>query len=527
MNLSKSLKKKLIIILGVILIVFSQFLILFEKTSITELEGMRNEFKDTKVGIVSSVHSGEVGYYNWNIYSNGDLVIYRVKSDIDYSPDAIGSGIFPSLEEHYTADSWPWHVYASEVERVLFNVPYNNVEGALNGYTPVYASDNCAYMFADMVNLTSVDFNDFNFFHYYDTDTSISKANEILRDRRNDKFTLVGSVAIAHTTNIEGMFYNCSSLNTISNLDYNMLHITNMSNMFNGCSSLTELDFSNWNVNSSANMQSMLKNTTALSRLDLGGNFKFIRSGLGKEALILDNTKNWTRQTTGTMYTAYNLETTYNGSTMSDTYIASSSRSYIVNYYDGETYLGTSTHEIDTAQNLRPYSGTSPTGWSFAGWGITNSTTNVTYTDGQSVTNLTATGGATINLYAIHKRTLTLAYNGNGSTSGSTTSQTGTQYYNINGTVTTVDFIVKNNGFNKTGYVWNTWNTKINGTGTDYAALSTYSMAPSYNVTATRYTQSTLYAQWTEGTYNVVLDNGSATTNGTSTIYEVFKNNFY
>jgi hypothetical protein len=83
--------------------------------------------------------------------------------------------------------------------------------------------------------------------------------------------------------------------------------------------------------------------------------------------------------------------------------------------------------------------------------------------------------------------TYSVIYNGNGATSGSVAAQT----TNV-GTATTVAA----NGFAKTGYTFNGWNTATNGSGTAYAAGGTVpSQAAGVTVS--------LYAQWTDNTYSV------------------------
>lgn len=75
--------------------------------------------------------------------------------------------------------------------------------------------------------------------------------------------------------------------------------------------------------------------------------------------------------------------------------------------------------------------------------------------------------------------TYTITYNGNGATSGSTTSQTKIQGESIQ---------LRSNGFTKTGYVFKEWNTASNGTGTSYDEGDTYSTDADL----------TLYAIWEE-----------------------------
>ena len=64
---------------------------------------------------------------------------------------------------------------------------------------------------------------------------------------------------------------------------------------------------------------------------------------------------------------------------------------------------GTMSNQVftyDEAQTLTANGFTAPTGYYFTGWNTEADGSGTAYTDGQSVTNLTATNGATVNLYA-------------------------------------------------------------------------------------------------------------------------------
>ena len=78
--------------------------------------------------------------------------------------------------------------------------------------------------------------------------------------------------------------------------------------------------------------------------------------------------------------------------------------------------------------------------------------------------------------------TYTIQYNGNGNTSGSTASSSHT--YDVAKNLTA-------NGFKKTGYTFNGWNTKADGSGTSYGNAASVT-----NLTATNGAKITLYAQW-------------------------------
>ena len=95
----------------------------------------------------------------------------------------------------------------------------------------------------------------------------------------------------------------------------------------------------------------------------------------------------------------------------------------------------------------------------------------------------------------------TVSYNGNGSTSGSTSDSShryGTRK-NLNA-----------NGFSRTGYTFAGWNTKSNGTGTSY-----YNQQEVVNLTTTPGGTVTLYAQWSAISYKLSFDaNGGTNTPG-------------
>ena len=132
------------------------------------------------------------------------------------------------------------------------------------------------------------------------------------------------------------------------------------------------------------------------------------------------------------------------------------------------------------------------TGYAFAGWTGSNGTkaqTSVKITKG-STGDKTYTATWKANTY-------TVTFNGNGATSGSTAKQTVT--YGAKPKLTA-------NGFKRTGYTFNGWNTKKDGSGTKYADKAAYTV-PTANAT--------LYAQWTANKYTVTF-NGNGATGGST-----------
>ncbi len=145
------------------------------------------------------------------------------------------------------------------------------------------------------------------------------------------------------------------------------------------------------------------------------------------------------------------------------------------------------------------------TGYTFAGW---NTAANGSGSDYSSGTSLTVTGAVT--LYAKWTvNTYSISYDANGG-SGAPSTASGIQF----GSSTTVSATVPN----RTGYLFNGWNTAANGSGTSYASGASLTM-PANNVA--------LYAQWAATvqtiTYNANGGSGapstaSVSTNATATV---------
>ena len=134
--------------------------------------------------------------------------------------------------------------------------------------------------------------------------------------------------------------------------------------------------------------------------------------------------------------------------------------------------------EDDTDALLSAPTTDAPSGWDVLGW-REDTTASSTVLGTRVVTT------DDVHLYAVLNRTLTLSYNGNGATSGSTAAQTGTQYYN-NGNQTSLTFKLRSNGYGRTDYTFNYWNTG-----------STSGTARNAGTNITIADDTVMYAHWT------------------------------
>ena len=136
----------------------------------------------------------------------------------------------------------------------------------------------------------------------------------------------------------------------------------------------------------------------------------------------------------------------------------------------------------------------SKSGWSFIGWRL-DKTANGTVESSMIM------GTSNINLYAVYRQSITVTYNGNGATSGSTASQTGYRYYN-NGNISNPSFTLRSNGFSRTNYRFVNWRMGSS-SGTAYNAGSSVTLSSNTTFYASWqlvYTASTL-TLWSGGNY--------------------------
>ena len=163
------------------------------------------------------------------------------------------------------------------------------------------------YMFNSCSSLTSLDLSSFN--------TSVVTNMESMFSSCSSLTSLdLSSFNTSAVTDMRWMFNRCSSLTSLDLSPFNTSAVTGMYSMFSYCSSLTNLDVSSFDTKSVTNMSYMFKQCTALDTLTLSTKFAF-----KEDTDLVDAT--WHGINTGKEYTTSVLTSTYDGSTMADTYI--------------------------------------------------------------------------------------------------------------------------------------------------------------------------------------------------------------
>lgn len=130
----------------------------------------------------------------------------------------------------------------------------------------------------------------------------------------------------------------------------------------------------------------------------------------------------------------------------------------------------------------------------------------------QNPRGITVTGNATYTAQFTENK-YTIAFNGNGNTGGSMSSLTNVGYDDSK-TLTA-------NAFTKTGYTFNGWNTKADGSGTSYADKATVSKLTDKNGATV-----TLYAKWKANSYTIKFNanGGSGSMSDLAMTYGTAKN---
>lgn len=139
--------------------------------------------------------------------------------------------------------------------------------------------------------------------------------------------------------------------------------------------------------------------------------------------------------------------------------------------------------QIDKPDLVCP-TGSSYSGWTWRGWSPANNTSaDSSVVTGNGGTIADVSEGSTF--YGLYQQNITISFNGNGNTGGSTASITKTRYYNAYGNILNPTFTLPNCGFTRSYGTFQKW-CQGSLSGTQYAAGATVTLSAS----------TTYYVQW-------------------------------
>lgn len=205
-----------------------------------------------------------------------------------------------------------------------------------------------------------------------------------------------------------------------------------------------------------------------------------------------------------------NIDYRTSGGTVSGKGYTSNSEGVILK--DGSPCFDKATYGYDYTTKTADELGLKKTGYTLTGWKVHSTgtvlgvgkpygSTNYACWNDKNKTTKTATGFNSVLFAQWTPNTYSVKYNANGGT-GSMSDSTAT--YNTN-------FITKKNSFTKTGYTFNGWNEKPDGTGQKWNLTSSgvYESGKPWKWTYAK--NITLYAQWVPNQYKITLDDNGGT----------------
>ena len=366
----------------------------------------------------------------------------------------------------------------------------------------------------------------------FDTRNVISMSS-MFRDCKSLTKLDVSKWNTSNVTNMYDMF--CSSgLTELDLSNFDTSKVTNMSYMFSHCKSLVSLDVSSFDTSNVTKIGYMLNGLSKLQELKLGKKFTqqpgiagynddWTAGAKGGPNLGepdgsatrtgYTNIQKWRNMGTGESYDSASLIPGGAAATYTPFKPIEYRVQFDKNVADATGSMEAQSFTYDKEQTLSA-NGLTRTGYTLAGWNTKADGKGTSYTNGQSVKNLTATAGDTVTLYAQWEgSTTSITFDPNGGT-GSMSPVTGKVGEQCK---------LTSNGFTREGYTFAGWNTKADGKGTAYADGATIPCPA---------TSLTVYAQWTANasklTYNANGGTGSIsdTTGATGQKVTVSDNKF-
>ena len=128
---------------------------------------------------------------------------------------------------------------------------------------PIFAPYNSSYIFSNFKNLVQINFNN-NF-----NTSNVTNMNQMFYGCSSLTSLDLSNFNASNVTNMRYMFNTCSSLTNLDLSNFNTSKVTDMARMFYYCLSLTSLDLSSFNTSKVTDMERMFNNCSSLTSLDL------------------------------------------------------------------------------------------------------------------------------------------------------------------------------------------------------------------------------------------------------------------
>ena len=325
-------------------------------------------------------------------------------------------------------------------------------------------------MFANCISLVEFNANNWN-------TENLSSINSMFQNCQALISLYVNNWNTKQIRDAECAFFSCYSLTSLNLDGWNTQNMYNLRYMLAYCKSLVELNLCSWDTKKTSIMKDMFTNCFSLSVLKIGANTKIISDA------NLKGTK-WKRDSTGEIYTRDQLYTAYTTLDVTETFYREITAEFKPN---GGIGSEKATVYADNA-SFHDTSVTHPwrLGYPFNGW-YTEKVGGEKLNEGDQLQETTYYAHWTSNNYKLilNNNPPTLLSSSD-SSAPSNKEQTVTikmkydQFYNLTDQIFTCD-----------GYVLSGWNTRRNGSGTEYDPIASVG-----NLATEAEDEVILYAQW-------------------------------
>lgn len=210
-------------------------------------------------------------------YSSNFCSNCGTKNEKDFTVyDALAKVSIPWDE---TAKYCPWFEKSKFIKKVVFNVSFKQVTNITNtAYWFFYLknmttivglenfntskSTNMAGMFEDCSSLKTIDLSHFN-------TGNVTDMNRMFSDCKGLTSLDLSRFKTDKVTDMTYMFYSCESLTSLNLSHFNTSNVTDMHGMFTHCKKLTSLDVSHFNTSKVTSMNGMFEDCQRLASLNL------------------------------------------------------------------------------------------------------------------------------------------------------------------------------------------------------------------------------------------------------------------
>ena len=218
------------------------------------------QFKMSKINRMVIAQNGS----NTNKYLTGTILKNQIESvKFEQGEEPTSTNIIEKFDASEKQDESIIGYYTDNDSNGLYELTFVSEN-------TIYANKDASYLFQELINLQSIEFDNFRTFGTNKLIRTFQSCHKIQKlDLKNWDTSQVkefGHVGWASS----GVFQDCTNLSDLDISNWNTSSATDFSKMFFGCNEITDLDLSNLDTSNVKNMESMFENCSKLYNLKFG-----------------------------------------------------------------------------------------------------------------------------------------------------------------------------------------------------------------------------------------------------------------